>query len=381
MSRKSIYFIILTFLSFFLFTLFVHAADTQVANAKYVPLAPIYTPDNVQVGAQGDIGSYFSEMYQLGVGIATALAVLMVIWGGVEYVTTDAIGGKEEGKQKVQNAILGLLLALGSYLILQTINPKLLETNLTIDKIDTAGITVKTGALPVTTAASTNAWSGWNQTKQDNLDAAWALIDAGVDPNNLPQNLKDAYNEAVANQANQDAINNQTAAKGFSSGGGNGTAGWGNANAQSNQGQTLDGRFSYYGPNETSSARDSQTAAWHSATGQLVLLSSDPNIVSSSGSSYYPAGTIWSTQGTNGATYYHVVDDNNIGSNGVPVNQQINNNHTFDLPTSQTNPGVGYPETGKITVNYVPSSKLPNSQVNSFHDLTTLKAFLQSQGN
>ena len=148
-NKKKIFVICFSFfLSFFLFTLFVHAADTQVANAKYVPLAPIYTPDNVQVGAQGDIGSYFSEMYQLGVGIATALAVLMVIWGGVEYVTTDAIGGKEEGKQKVQNAILGLLLALGSYLILQTINPKLLETNLTIDKIDTAGITVKTGALP-----------------------------------------------------------------------------------------------------------------------------------------------------------------------------------------------------------------------------------------
>ncbi|MEI6850263.1 MAG: hypothetical protein WCK29_04460, partial [archaeon] len=126
MSRKSISLLLISFY-FFLISLTAYAADS--VTATYTPLAPIQNNGTTIGASNTDIGTYFSQMYQLGVGIATALAVLMVIWGGVEYVTTDAIGGKEEGKERIQNAILGLLLALGSYLILKTINPALLNTN------------------------------------------------------------------------------------------------------------------------------------------------------------------------------------------------------------------------------------------------------------
>ena len=50
---------------------------------------------------------------------------------------TASEGMRSDAKQKIQNALLGLLLAVGTYLILNTINPDLLNL-----RIDTAGLKV-----------------------------------------------------------------------------------------------------------------------------------------------------------------------------------------------------------------------------------------------
>ena len=154
-------------------------------------------------------------MYQLGVGIATALAVLMVIWGGVEYITTDAIGGKEEGKEKVQNAILGLLLALGSYLILQTINPAFLNTNLGITPITTTG--AKAPTVSSATGGNLNAWANWNKDDQAAFNSAYSH---GIDPTGMTTaemraaGLSDTEINAVykenTNQSSQNVYNNSS---------------------------------------------------------------------------------------------------------------------------------------------------------------------------
>ncbi|MFA6050486.1 MAG: murein L,D-transpeptidase catalytic domain-containing protein [Candidatus Paceibacterota bacterium] len=101
--------------------------------AGYQPLAPVpglteSNPDFVGPPDQS-LSGYLKKLYNFAIGAAAALAVIMVIWGGVEYMTTDAIGHSEEGKQKIQNAVLGLLLALSTYIILQTINRDLLSLN------------------------------------------------------------------------------------------------------------------------------------------------------------------------------------------------------------------------------------------------------------
>jgi len=63
------------------------------------------------------------------------LAVIMIIWGGIQYMSTDAISGKSEAKNTIQNAIWGLLLAISAWLILNTINPDLVKFNLNIEPI------------------------------------------------------------------------------------------------------------------------------------------------------------------------------------------------------------------------------------------------------
>jgi len=71
-------------------------------------------------------GSYFERLYEIGVGLAGVLAVLFIVIGGLEYIASAANpSAKESAKKRIWAAIGGLLLALASYLILQTINPAL----------------------------------------------------------------------------------------------------------------------------------------------------------------------------------------------------------------------------------------------------------------
>lgn len=107
---------------------------------KYKLLAPIPGFDNVRNSTS--LSDYLSTIYNLGLGIAAALSVVMIVIGGIKYATSEVVSSKEDGKQTIQNAIFGLVLALGSFVIIQTINPDLLNLNLGLSTVpieDTSG--------------------------------------------------------------------------------------------------------------------------------------------------------------------------------------------------------------------------------------------------
>lgn len=85
-------------------------------------------------------GKYLNILIKLFLGIAGVLAVIMIVWGGIQYMTSELASSKEEGKKSITNAILGLLLALGAWLILNTINPDLL--NVCLNNLPIAEITI-----------------------------------------------------------------------------------------------------------------------------------------------------------------------------------------------------------------------------------------------
>lgn len=123
------------------------AEDSSASWDQYVPLAPLpgttqgdcVTDKNGNVsGCTTDIQTYLPGIFKLAIGIAGVLAVLMIIIGGVEYITTDAIQGKSEGKARIQNALWGLVLVLVSWILLYTINPKLTVFNLNVEKTTVA---------------------------------------------------------------------------------------------------------------------------------------------------------------------------------------------------------------------------------------------------
>jgi hypothetical protein len=72
-------------------------------------------------------GNYLNIIIKIIIGFAAVLAMVMIVAGGIEYMTSEVISGKEAGKETITHAILGLLLALGAFLILNTINPQLLN--------------------------------------------------------------------------------------------------------------------------------------------------------------------------------------------------------------------------------------------------------------
>ena len=65
-------------------------------------------------------------LYTLIVGISGLAAFVMIVWGGLQYMTSSGDTTKtSDAKDKIKNALLGLLLVLASFLILQVINPEL----------------------------------------------------------------------------------------------------------------------------------------------------------------------------------------------------------------------------------------------------------------
>ncbi len=83
-----------------------------------------------------NIATYLQGVFNLGMGLAVTLAILMIVVNGIKYMVSDAIGEKIAAKDIIKNAMIGLLIIFGSVLILNTINPQLITFNLqaTIDR-------------------------------------------------------------------------------------------------------------------------------------------------------------------------------------------------------------------------------------------------------
>lgn len=83
-----------------------------------------------------DIGEYLGGIFSLAIGIASALAVLMIVIGGFKYMTSEAVSYKTAAKTQIIDAVLGLVMVLASWLILNTINEDLVGFNLNIDPVE-----------------------------------------------------------------------------------------------------------------------------------------------------------------------------------------------------------------------------------------------------
>ncbi|MFH0828906.1 MAG: lytic transglycosylase domain-containing protein [Candidatus Kerfeldbacteria bacterium] len=71
---------------------------------------------------------YLSAFYIYFIGVIGILAVVMIMYGGYHYIT--ALGNPQrmnKGKEIISSAIIGLILALTSFLLLRTINPALVN--------------------------------------------------------------------------------------------------------------------------------------------------------------------------------------------------------------------------------------------------------------
>jgi len=127
--------IALTYLIIFLFGLFIpfnqSSAQTTSTDTTYTPLAPLPGLGTIDTAPSTSnpcpFGNYLNIMIKIIIGVAAVLAMVMIVMGGIEYMTSDLVSSKEAGKETIRNAILGLLIALGAYLILNTINPQLLS--------------------------------------------------------------------------------------------------------------------------------------------------------------------------------------------------------------------------------------------------------------
>jgi len=70
---------------------------------------------------------YIRYIYMFGLSLVGVTALGALVYGGFTYMLSDTITSKDDAKQYIKGAISGLILALASYLILNTINPDLVS--------------------------------------------------------------------------------------------------------------------------------------------------------------------------------------------------------------------------------------------------------------
>lgn len=93
------------------------------------------TSIGLETGDQAGIAPFINQLYQYGVGIGAILAVLIVMYGGFRYMTSEAVGTKSAGKEDIQRAVLGLLLILSPVLIFGIINRDILSLDLNLNRL------------------------------------------------------------------------------------------------------------------------------------------------------------------------------------------------------------------------------------------------------
>lgn len=73
-----------------------------------------------------DLNQIVAWFYYFIIGIAGLSAFVMLVWGGIQYLTSaGSPTAISDAKDRIKSALLGLLLILTSWLILQVVNPEL----------------------------------------------------------------------------------------------------------------------------------------------------------------------------------------------------------------------------------------------------------------
>lgn len=77
-----------------------------------------------------DLAQFFNAFFKTAIIVGAMLAVLRLGYAGFIYMTTDSFGALGDAKEIIKNAVIGLLLLLSIWLILNQINPNLLNLNI-----------------------------------------------------------------------------------------------------------------------------------------------------------------------------------------------------------------------------------------------------------
>ncbi len=134
------------------------AANDAFASRTYRLLAPwpglavLMDPDlcdqqkvegKLPPGAICDINGLINFAFKMLIGLTALVLVFRLIFEGYSILTSDVPFIHAKAKEGFKGALLGLLLALSAYLILNTINPKLVSNNINLASVE-VGVEIAT---------------------------------------------------------------------------------------------------------------------------------------------------------------------------------------------------------------------------------------------
>lgn len=125
----------------FLFSiiLFLFWGAAVAYSQGYLPLAPLPIGDGGATPSEYTLSSYISGVIKLLIALGAGLSILFAVIGGTQYVASGISPDAKSGaKERIVSSLVGLALVLSSYLLLLSINPKLVEFNLKLDPVTPA---------------------------------------------------------------------------------------------------------------------------------------------------------------------------------------------------------------------------------------------------
>ena len=123
---KKIFLILIIFtISFSFFVQSTLAVTQEREPFEYKLMVPLPTPDGTATSTSG-IVNYLMILYYFLFGIAGVMAMGSIVYSGFQWITSGSNHSNiSQAKARISNSILGLIILLSSYVILQTINPNL----------------------------------------------------------------------------------------------------------------------------------------------------------------------------------------------------------------------------------------------------------------
>lgn len=166
MSKKILIFtILLSFIiSLGLLTTSVYAYKLQV---EY-PTIPV-NPDII-ISEDSDFIDLIRYFYVFGLGLIGVVAVGVLIYGGIMYMLAGTVTSTEDARKYIWGAVAGLVLAFGSYIILYTINPDLVNFQLDV-KPAPSEFPTRPLCQGDTGACYASCLSGWTEAGTDSCES------------------------------------------------------------------------------------------------------------------------------------------------------------------------------------------------------------------
>lgn len=89
-----------------------------------------------------------ANLYDFALAIGGLLAFAMIVYGGVKYIAAAGNHSKlEDAKEQITDALLGLLLLLGAWLVLYIVNPDLVKLHIyQISNISSGSVAAANGS-------------------------------------------------------------------------------------------------------------------------------------------------------------------------------------------------------------------------------------------
>lgn len=100
---------------------------TFALAADFIPIAPIPNPIGGGLATDNELPQYINSLFQIAIGAGAALAAIFIAIGGFEYIFSEAMDTKKNGKTRITQALLGLAILLLVTLVLYVINPELIK--------------------------------------------------------------------------------------------------------------------------------------------------------------------------------------------------------------------------------------------------------------